>query len=228
MNEIALKRALEDTCFEVIDDRKPPADMLAKWLLDLSHGGRTVVGKAIDTDDGSEQLTWCAWHALSNPELLTELAEWIDQKIGELADFESYDTVCATSPTALPLAALLSAKNHKNMLAVDSFTFHFFPRKPRKDERIIVIDTIIKTGSHVYSACKQIERAGASHSGNIAIAFHDLWENRLPIVDQLISERRLLFLQSMREFYDKWTIKKQTAASGNRDDALQLVSSSST
>ncbi|NOZ60461.1 MAG: hypothetical protein GXO74_02160 [Calditrichaeota bacterium] len=160
-------------------------------------------------------LTWNAWAAVcTDPAILEPLADWLVNALP--ARGWQFDVICTLSTTGIPLATLLSVGLKRTLVARDSETGHFMPRRPQPGERLLLVDATVQTGGHIQAAETEAARAGASVTAAVVIAINDMVsaDTRAGIVAPWLAEGRLLYFYRLSDLYRHWR-----AAKSSQDEA---------
>lgn len=165
--------------------------------------------------DAPPDLTWNAWAAVyADPAILEPLADWLVNALP--ARGWEFDVICTLSTTGIPLATLLSVGLKRALLARDSETGHFMPRRPQPDERLLLVDATVQTGSHIQAAEAEAEDAGATVVGAVTIAVNDMLPPEVSAVTtaRWLADGRLIYFYRLSDLYRHWQ-----AAQRNRNEA---------
>jgi len=157
-------------------------------------------------------MVWWQSSLLSRSDSLDRLSTWIFREIDDRIRDKRWSTtdfsaVCSMSSTGVPLATLLSSHYGKRFLAVDEGANYRFPPgfQPEPGDNVLLVDSNISTGMHVLKCAKEITEAGAFVMGVVVICENDMCEDqRLPIVETLRRDDRLIRLFTLSDIYSRW------------------------
>ena len=166
-------------------------------------------------------MVWWQSSLLSRSDSLDRLSTWIFREIDDRIRDKRWSTtdfsaVCSMSSTGVPLATLLSSHYGKRLIVADEGAGYRFPPgfRPEPGDNILLVDSNISTGLHVQRCVEQITGAGAFVMGTVVICENDLSnENRLPIVETLRKDARLIRLFTLSDIYTRW--KEERALTGS-------------
>lgn len=194
---------------EAFPDGHTPLIVFPKKLkyVELAHGKQVRLWD----DEKKEEVELIGWPG-SLPKLqdARRLAKATANLIGTKG--WSFDTICTLSSTAIPLAYsyMFYAERDFNLVACDNITGCFLPESFLENEqgrRVLLLDAIVQTGSHVERAWRALEKAGHFVVGFIAILYNDA---RSPVMEELPSLRNLfdqgkaVYLISGSEILKQW------------------------
>lgn len=179
-----------------------------KWS-DLRH-----VAVNFAEPDSGRPMVWWQSGLLSRSDSLERLSTWIFREIDDrIRDGrwkeKDFEAVCSMSSTGVPLATLLSSHYHKRLVIVDEGADFRFPPgfEPYVGDNILLVDSNISTGGHLFRCAREINEAGASIMAAVFICENDLSpsEKRLPIVETARSKGQLIRLFTLGDIYNRWT-----------------------
>lgn len=149
-----------------------------------------------------EELNWVPWEAMHRePRRLDELAHWLVSVFADI-DWE-FDLVCALSNTADPLGTLVMVKSRKPLVAIDNDEHTCLPPSPSifRDKRVLLIDTLVRTGDTYRKAKEALTQLGATVTGGFFVVHNDMSADRS--FDPK-NERKVICLYQFSEIYVEW------------------------
>jgi len=193
---------LSKSCFTEVSIQEAVRFHDLPWF-ELWHGVPKLVGTPIN----DRQLLWSAYGILSSPENLKTFTKLVDDAIKDAK--WNYNIICTTSLCGLPVAALLSVENDVKLLSADNMTYRLLPREIDAGERVLMVDSRLGTGSHVNIIKASIEKRGGNFIGLVTIVIDDMVPERLPLIENLLNENKIIFLHKTSEYYDRWRKTKE-------------------
>jgi hypothetical protein len=166
----------------------------------LSHGIPRMLSVA-EEYKGYKPI-WNPWQLIGQPDKLIILNEWATNEV-KINNWE-FDLICGISTTGISLGTILSVTLTKRLMMSDNKTFINIPSRPNKGERILLLDSLLVTGFHLYNNIEKIKQCNAYFTGMITITIDDLIKDRLPIVDTLLKENNIRYYFKTSELYNWW------------------------
>lgn len=173
-------------------------ERMLKAFDELSHS----ITREINAD--GQKLIWSQWAgALSDLRLTEQLAEWLRGLFENVG--WSFDTICSMSASVMPLATLLGTKMKVKWILCDNRTLNFH-REPQKNERILLLDTAIETGTHYYMVARKVEAATEIPVvGCFCLVHNDMLPPDKAKQAMKVEEiPNLIYLYEMSELFEVW------------------------
>jgi hypothetical protein len=176
---------------------------------ELLHGAPRPIGEPYH----GMRCLWTPWKALSDPDLLEILVNIAEDEINKANktrwDWPDFDIICSMSATASPVAAILSVRYRKPLFYSDNRTLQVLPEKPNRDARILLIDSLVSSGSHVFQMMgifwdDEFSPDGFRRVNVFSFALDDLTRFHLPIVSVWNTGGKLCYSYKLSEIRDLW------------------------
>ena len=106
--------------------------------------------------------------------------------------------VLPAASAAHGLCLLLGLKLGKRHMAIDNVTYNFLPVDREQDlgNRLVLVDTVVQTGTHLSGAVEKAKEDGRLVEGAVFIAVNDQLANpekRRSMIDEWWEQKRLVY-----------------------------------
>jgi hypothetical protein len=175
---------------------------------ELLHGAPQPVGQPYR----GMRCFWNPWKALSDPTLLEILVDLARHTI-DSAQWEwlGFDIICSMSATSSPVASVLSLRYQKPLFYSDNRTYGFLPEEPSEGDRVLLIDSLVSSGFHLFRILKffwpdEFIIEGYKHVNVFSFAFDDLGGtgDRLRFVNAWRRNGKLKYIYELSELVAVW------------------------
>jgi orotate phosphoribosyltransferase len=200
-------------------------------VVELKHAAPELVGSLDEKAPSGEQLQlmWDIFAVLSQNDqllraknILVKMIEYMSNIWPAKTQWDDFDSICTLSSPVLPLAAMLftderlAKGKQRRLYHLDNFTLRLMPQDFQHGQKVLLVDTLVHTGWHLSSAYEYIKERGAETVGVVAICLGYTGKGEqkyiLPIVDQLRSEKKLLYLYTWAALFDLAQMLKEDGA----------------
>lgn len=168
-------------------------------LKDLIHGAPRLLNTPVYK---GYRAVWNPWEVLSEPSRIIQVKEWFKVEIEKRG--WKFDAICGMSNTGTALATLLSVDLNKKLIMSDNQTFLIVPSNPKTGEKVLLVDSLIKTGVHLLNNVKIIEHSGGEVSGLAVIARDDFESDLRSIAKEWFNEQKVVYFFAYSELYEWW------------------------